>query len=125
MAKQILVVEDDHDIRTNLQLLLEMEGYQVEVAENGQAALDHLMSAPCYPGLIFLDLTMPIMDGIEFLKQLRATPSDQARSVPVVVLSATPLNSDRKEVIGHLLTDFLPKPFTMDSILDVAAKFLQ
>ncbi len=79
-----LVVDDDADLRARLRTLLEGGGFQVVEAADGQAALAEVDRR--VPGLVLLDLTMPVMDGFSFLKALRARP--HGRDVPVVVLTA-------------------------------------
>ncbi len=64
----VLIVEDDADLRDAYVMILQSEGLDVKAAENGQAALD-LIERQGDPGVIFLDLRMPVMDGIEFLKK--------------------------------------------------------
>lgn len=85
MAAQILIVDDDPDIRETLSELLQAEGYGCATASNGRDALEYLRSHPV-PSLILLDLMMPIMDGFEFrAAQLQA---DALRELPVLVVSA-------------------------------------
>jgi CheY-like chemotaxis protein len=80
----ILVVEDDENIRSIFATALRDEGYRVETAVDGRDALAHL---GCAPDLITLDLTMPSMDGYEFLQRLRQLPLNAL--TPVLVVSAT------------------------------------
>lgn len=82
--ESVLVVDDDPDVREGLQLFLEREGYAVSTAEDGQEALE--MLARSRPGLILLDLMMPVMSGFDFL-QARAQREELA-AIPVVVISA-------------------------------------
>ena len=81
---EVLVVDDDADLRARLRALLERGGLQVVEAADGQEALAEVDRR--VPGLVLLDLTMPVMDGFTFLKALRARP--HGRDVPVVVLTA-------------------------------------
>lgn len=100
----LLVVEDELDAREGLSLLLEIEGYAVVQAANGQEALDRLKSVDRLPSVILLDLAMPIMDGPGFLAQ-RARDLTLA-AVPVIVLSASKPDN---QVIA-LIEEYLPKP---------------
>jgi CheY-like chemotaxis protein len=84
MACDILVVDDDVDIRETLLELLEGEGYSARGAANGQEALNQLRQGPA--SVILLDLMMPVMDGFEFRKQQLAEPV--LRDIPVIVVSA-------------------------------------
>jgi two-component system chemotaxis response regulator CheY len=84
-AKRILVVEDDAGIREGLSDILILEGCQVDGAANGEEGLALLRSAP-RPGLILLDLVMPVMNGAQFLAYLRQDRS--LADMPVVLMSA-------------------------------------
>ena len=93
----VLVVDDDADQRARMRKALERDGWNVTEAENGQDGLDKLATAR--PGLVLLDLTMPVMDGFAFLEAMRARP-DQA-TIPVVVLTALDLTwEDRRRLQG-------------------------
>lgn len=81
---RILVVDDEPEIREMLIETLTREGYQVASAAHGAEALEHLRRG-ALPGLILLDLMMPVMDGWEFLKQKKLDPL--LASIPVVVMS--------------------------------------
>lgn len=81
----VLVVDDDDDVRETIRDALEMSGYPVVTAENGKVALDKL-AAMKPPGLILLDLMMPVMDGLEFLAAGLA--SRVLEGIPVVVITA-------------------------------------
>lgn len=92
MNKQsILIVEDDNDLRDAYTMILESEGYTVYSAEHGKAALAQIQLNGD-PGLIFLDLRMPVMDGISFLKEFK--PSEHPET-EIVVFS----NYDAKKEI--------------------------
>jgi two-component system chemotaxis response regulator CheY len=83
----VLVVEDDEDIREAISYILENEGYEVVLAENGQQALELLpdVARPC---LLLVDLIMPKMDGWDLLRAL--SHNDRFATIPVVVMSAVP-----------------------------------
>lgn len=105
----VLVVEDEADIRETLRDILEMEGYRVCCAENGQEAL-HVLSK-VRPMLILLDLMMPVMSGYELLKRLRE--SSELATIPVTVVSAI---GDRSAVPDALV---LKKPVDLEVLLDM------
>lgn len=80
----VLVVDDQAELRQLFQRVLENQGYRVVTAENGRAGLAALEAAD--PNLILLDMAMPLMDGIGFLRELRRLPGRVA-AVPVIILS--------------------------------------
>jgi DNA-binding response OmpR family regulator len=79
----VLFVEDDEAVAEMYKLKLELDGYAVEVAADGETAVDMAMENP--PDLIFLDIRLPHMDGFQVLEELRT--EERTRFVPVVVLS--------------------------------------
>ena len=93
----VLIVEDDADTRDRLRTLLERDGWTVTEAENGQDGLLRLDEAR--PGVVLLDLTMPVMDGFTFLERMRARPD--CTDIPVIVLTALDLTrEDRRRLAG-------------------------
>ena len=84
--RTILVVEDDPDIRENLEELLRGEGYAVHLAGNGQEALDWLRSTAALPNLVLLDVMMPVKDGLAFRNEQERDP--RLATVPVVMMTA-------------------------------------
>ena len=116
--KEVLVVDDDAAIRDALREVLTEEGYSVTTAPNGEEALGRLRQSDRPPGLILLDLMMPVMDGWQFLDQLAHEPAMQA--VPVVVLSANP------SVAGHARDDvllYLRKPIDLDRLVETVGRW--
>jgi CheY-like chemotaxis protein len=107
----LFLIEDEPDIRESLAELLEGEGYEVRTAANGREALKALENLPV-PGLIVLDLLMPVMNGDEFLQEQRKNP--RLANVPVVVLSA---DNQRRPVAGVKFQ--VKKPVELDELLDV------
>jgi CheY-like chemotaxis protein len=111
LTAQILIVDDDTDIRETLTELLEGEGYDCATAGNGREALDYLRGHS-FPSLILLDLMMPVMDGFEFrAAQLQA---DKLREVPVLVISA----GGRAQQAAKTLSaaDYLNKPMDIGDL---------
>ena len=114
MAKgkvRILVVDDDAGARSALTSLLGSEGYQVDTAPDGHAALDRLVELP--PDVIVTDLDMPVMNGMQLLGELRGRGQD----VPVIVVtSATEIRS-AVEAMRAGATDYITKPVDFDALL--------
>jgi serine/threonine protein kinase/CheY-like chemotaxis protein/DNA-binding MarR family transcriptional regulator len=106
----VLVVEDDRSIREGIQAVLESEGHQAFCAANGREALDLLRRIP-RPGLILLDLMMPVMNGWELLEALRA--DDEFATIPVVVVSAV---SERSKVAASRV---LRKPVEVGTLISI------
>jgi CheY-like chemotaxis protein len=114
----VLIVEDEPDIRESLQEILELEGVRAASAPNGLEALKYLKENQ--PKLILLDLLMPIMNGIEFRKN-QALDSTIAR-VPVVLMSA---DNSTQEKARQLNVNFIKKPIELDSLLSTVRHYCQ
>jgi CheY-like chemotaxis protein len=104
----ILVIDDDPDLRESLKDVLEENGYEVHQAAHGKEALAVLDTMP-RPCLLLLDWMMPVMGGQEFLSHWRER--DEARSVPVLVVSAS------RDIQAEGVAGVLKKPFSIDALL--------
>lgn len=104
---RILIVDDDPIARSNLQDLLELEGYELELAENGRQALEKIRVTT--PDVVLLDVMMPGMNGFEVCQQLRTIPA--TAEVPIIFLTAFDDRSSRLQGIEAGADDFISKPF--------------
>jgi two-component system nitrogen regulation response regulator NtrX len=114
----VLVVDDEEAVRSSLRMIFEYEGYEVLLAANGPAGLK--MAEQENPELVFLDIKMPQMDGLEVLKRLKA----EEPSPPVVVLSGHGTVKTAVEAVKLGAFDFIEKPPESDRILIVARNAL-
>ncbi len=103
--KYILVVDDDDDFRSLLVKVLKDEGFSVQTATNGQAALSKVDGGR--PSLILLDLSMPVMDGFEVLRRLKQ--SEQLHTIPVIILTGIDLTETQIAEINKLTSDLMQK----------------
>jgi CheY-like chemotaxis protein len=118
-SKRIFVIEDDLHIRESLTEVLEIEGFNVFSAVNGQEALDILRQGE-RADLILLDLMMPIKDGFQFKQEQEQDPS--LSKIPVIIMSANGNLSAKKELIG--VKDYLKKPIDLEALLETINKNL-
>ncbi|MCW2725437.1 MAG: Diguanylate cyclase response regulator [Frankiales bacterium] len=107
MNPRILVADDDEDIARFVELHLTLEGFSVEVVHDGGQALDRATAGR--PDLVLLDVMMPVYDGLEVIRRLRAQASTTA--LPVIMLSARTLSSDRVIGLTAGADDYIVKPF--------------
>jgi CheY-like chemotaxis protein len=112
----VLIVDDDESIGEALQLMLQLRGYESTIPSNGAEALAWLRTndRPC---LIFLDLMMPVMDGLQFLDCSR---SEGFRGVPTVVITA--FRDDRSVIEG---CPVLRKPVEFEDVMSLVARHCQ
>jgi CheY-like chemotaxis protein len=112
----VLVVDDNEDIRESLQLLLEVEGYDIVTAGDGQEALDLISLLP-NPAVILLDLQMPRLDGYGVLLDLSQHPEKRDRlSVFLLTANIGQLSPDMVRLLGMEGVSVLPKPFDIDQL---------
>ena len=104
---RILVVDDNEDNRELLEHMLDAVGFEVQGAINGEEAIQAYET--WHPHLILMDMRMPVMDGFEAIKRIRATAGGEA--VPIIVVTASPMLERREEARDVGANDFLSKPF--------------
>ena len=107
----VLVVDDDEDVRASLERGLRLSGFAPRLANDGQAALAAVRER--LPDCVVLDMTMPGLDGVQVLRRLRADGLD----VPVCVLSARDTVDDRVHGLEAGADDYLVKPFALDELV--------
>jgi len=119
MSKTILIVDDSATMIMSLKTALEMQGFKVETASNGQAALDKIKSG-LKPNLIITDINMPVMDGLEFIKNVRPI----LRFVPILILTTESEQKKREEAKKLGATGWLVKPVSGGDLINVIKKVL-
>jgi two-component system, OmpR family, response regulator MprA len=108
---RILVVDDDRAVRESLRRSLAFNGYDVDLAHDGQQALDAV--AADRPDAMVLDVMMPRVDGLEVCRRLRGSGD----SLPILVLTARDAVSERVAGLDAGADDYLPKPFALEELL--------
>lgn len=119
--KLILIVDDSKTILMSLKNNLEIAGYTVDTASNGQEGLDKL-KAGCNPKLIITDVNMPIMTGLEFIKQAKTLPN--CKFTPILILT-TESSIERKTEAKTLgATGWMIKPISGKDLIATIQKIL-
>jgi two-component system, OmpR family, phosphate regulon response regulator PhoB len=122
MAKKVLIVEDQDDIRELISMSLEMEDYEIHEASNGERGLAAAQSVK--PDLMLLDVMMPgLYDGIEVCKRVRADPA--LKRIKVVMLTARGQDKDREDAMRTGADEYLIKPFSPLELIKVVKKMLR
>jgi DNA-binding response OmpR family regulator len=119
MAK-VLVVDDEEGIRVLCRVNLELEGYEVIEAADGETALE--LARRKRPDLIFLDIMMPRMDGWDVLAELKADA--RTAHIPVVMLTARTSEEDQLRAWGAGVMEYLAKPFNPQRLVEWAERAL-
>ena len=118
---KILLVEDNEMNRDMLSRRLARRGYEVVIAEDGQQGVEMAVSEN--PDLILMDMSLPVLDGWEATKQLKA--SDEMRSIPVIALTAHAMAQDREKALAAGCDDYDTKPIELPRLLEKIEKLLE
>jgi CheY-like chemotaxis protein len=117
---RILVADDQKDNRDLLAALLEPLRFEIREAANGQEALD--LFEAWSPHAVLMDMRMPVMDGYEATRRIKAT--EQGRGTPVIAVTATSFTDAREKVMATGVDGYIRKPFRPEEIFDVLGKCL-
>jgi len=119
MSARILLVEDNPDLAEGVEYNLRLEGYDVQIAENGRVAIDKARG--WHPDLVLLDLMLPEMDGYQVLRSIRQNGS----RVPVIILSARGEEADKVRGLRLDADQYVTKPFSIVELLERVAALLR
>jgi DNA-binding response OmpR family regulator len=119
--KNIMIVDDDHDIVYSLRELFERHGFQVTTADNGRNCLIELEKG--FQGIIILDLMMPVMDGVETIKKM--TVDGFIDQNIIIVLTAKRIQGEEFNEIYPYINDYITKPFDINALLQTVKKIAQ
>ncbi|MBL8956871.1 MAG: response regulator [Myxococcaceae bacterium] len=111
--RQVLIVDDDPDVRDALSDVLEHEGYSTVRASNGQEALDLLAVKEQRPDAVILDMVMPIVGGAQVYETMQREP--ELKKIPVIVSTSTPMHAPEGAVV-------IPKPLSIDRLLETVGR---
>jgi len=120
MTKRILVVEDQEDNRQILRDLLASTDYEIVEAENGLEALAAV--AKHRPDLILMDIQLPILDGYEATRRIKADP--ELRSIPIIAVTSYALSGDEAKAREAGCDAYVPKPYSPRQLLAKINEFL-
>jgi two-component system cell cycle response regulator DivK len=120
MTKHILVVEDQEDNRQILRDLLANAGYRLTEAENGEQALAAVEQQQ--PDLILMDIQLPVLDGYEATRRIKANPS--LRAIPIIAVTSYALSGDEDKARAAGCDDFVPKPYSPRQLLIKIREYL-
>lgn len=118
---KILLVEDNEMNRDMLSRRLEKRGYTLSIAVDGGAGV--AMTKSEKPDLVLMDMSLPVVDGWEATKQLKADP--ETKGIPIIALTAHAMDSDRQKAIGAGCDDFDTKPVELARLLGKIEELLK
>jgi CheY-like chemotaxis protein len=116
---RILIADDYDDNRELLRLMLEMAGHEIREARDGKECLDMALAQP--PDILLVDLSMPILDGWNLLRQLRG--DERTRGIPCVAVTAFPTGHEQEQFVDGF-NAYLGKPFRLRELLSTVGRRL-
>src|SRR5438132_13022692 len=120
MSKRILVVEDQEDNRQILRDLLANSGYEMSEAEDGVQALAAV--AKERPDLILMDIQLPIMDGYEATRRIKADPAN--KGIPIIAVTSYALSGDEAQAFAAGCDSYVAKPYSPRALLAKVREYL-
>jgi two-component system cell cycle response regulator DivK len=120
MSKRILVVEDTEDNRRILRDLLTRAGYELIEATDGESGVT--MAATHRPDLILMDIQLPVFDGYEATRRIRANPD--TKNIPIIAVTSYALSGDESKALAAGCNGYVAKPFSPRMILAMVQEFL-
>ncbi|MDE5593112.1 MAG: response regulator, partial [Clostridiales bacterium] len=122
----VLAAEDNEINVEILTELLEIEGVTCDVAPNGREAVEAFeASPPDKYDVIFMDIQMPIMDGYEATRLIRACAHERAKTIPIIAMTANAFDDDVKAALESGMNAHLAKPVDMTKLKQLVAKYVQ
>jgi CheY-like chemotaxis protein len=120
-AARVLLAEDNPVNQKLAQILLTKAGYQVDVVNNGQEAVDRYLTDPGAVDLIFMDIQMPEMDGMKATKVIR---DNGFETIPIIAMTANAMKGDREKCIQAGMDDYITKPIKRESMFEMLEKWI-
>jgi two-component system cell cycle response regulator DivK len=120
MTKRILVVEDQEDLRGILRDLLAGSGYEMLEAADGQAGVDKAKTEK--PDLILMDIQMPVMDGYDATRRIKADPG--LKPIPIVAVSSFAMKGDEEKARASGCDEYVTKPYSPMQLLKAVRRLL-
>jgi CheY-like chemotaxis protein len=123
-GKTLLLAEDIAINREMIIALLEGTGLHIDCAENGKDALAMIEANPHKYDVVMMDMQMPIMDGLEATRRIRALPALHCREMPIIAMTANVFKDDVENCLKAGMNDHIGKPVDLTILLDKLRKYL-
>lgn len=124
-GKNILLVEDNERNAEVAAELIGITGVKVELAENGRVALERFMQHEAgYYGLIFMDIQLPVMNGYEAARKIRALDREDAQSIPIIAMTANAFTEDVEAAYSAGMNEHIAKPLEFERLTEILKKWL-
>jgi CheY-like chemotaxis protein len=123
MSKKVLVAEDSSVIQNLTKKILQMQSYQISSVKNGKQVLDILQKENF--DIILMDINMPVMDGMECSRNIRALEDPVKSTIPIIAITGNAQNYSIDEFKEAGINDYLPKPLNFDTLVETVKKYTE
>jgi CheY-like chemotaxis protein len=123
MSKKVLIAEDSSVIQNLTKKILQMQNYNISSVKNGKQVLDILQKE--HFDIILMDINMPVMDGMECSRNIRALPNPEISAIPIIAITGNAENYSIDEFKEAGINDYLPKPLNFDTLVETVRKYTE
>ncbi len=119
--KKVLVAEDSSVIQNLTKKILQFQNFEISSAKNGQEVIG-MLSQENYD-VVLMDINMPVMDGMECAKQIRAMSDPAKAEIPILAITGNARNYSMEDFKEVGINEFLPKPLNFDNLVEMVKKY--
>ena len=123
MSRKVLVAEDSSVIQNLTKKILQMQSFDISSVKNGQQVLDILENE--HFDIILMDINMPVMDGMECSRNIRALADPKKSEIPIIAITGNAQNYSIDEFKEAGINDYLPKPLNFDTLVETVKKYTE
>jgi len=120
-TKNVLIAEDSSVIQNLTKKILMIQNYKIDSAKNGNQVIDMVKNQ--HYDIILMDINMPMMDGMECTKQIRAMDDNEKSKVPIVAITGNARNYSIEDFKSVGINEYLQKPLNFDELVEVVKKY--
>ncbi|MCS7019360.1 MAG: response regulator [Cytophagales bacterium] len=120
MPKQVLIAEDSSVIQNITRRVLEFQNFDIVTVKNGQQVLDYLANHNC--DIILMDISMPVMDGMECASRIRQLPDAHKATIPIVAITGNAKNYTMDDFRQVGINDYIQKPINFDVLVETVRR---
>jgi len=121
--KKVLIAEDSSVIQNIASRVLKFQQYQITSVKNGKEVLDKLQKENY--DILLLDINMPVMDGMECAKQIRALEDKEKATIPIIAITGNAKNYSMEDFQAVGINEYLPKPINFDLLVEKVKEFTE
>ncbi|MFW5761156.1 MAG: response regulator [Cyclobacteriaceae bacterium] len=122
-GKKVLIAEDSSVIQNLTRKILQLQNYHIESAKNGEQVLQKLENE--YFDVILMDINMPVMDGIECAREIRALADEKKANIPIIAITGNARNYTLEDFKNVGINEYVPKPLNFDNLVNMVKKYTE